>query len=65
MREAAPKKRRNQRLAALNGRGFSRASHRFQWFTARLESRALARLRRPDFSATSEGIPHAAGIDFG
>jgi len=43
------KKLRNQRLAALKGRGFSRASHRFQWFTAWLESRALSKLRRPEF----------------
>jgi len=30
-------KLRNQRLAALKGRGFSRAAHRFQWLTARLK----------------------------
>jgi len=30
-------KRRNQRLAALNGGGVSRAAHRFQWLTARLK----------------------------
>jgi len=33
----------------LNGRGFSRASRRFQLLTARLESRALSKRRRPEF----------------
>jgi len=33
----------------LNGRGFSRASRRFKWFTARLESRALSKLLRQEF----------------
>jgi len=42
-------KLRDQRLAALKGRGFSRASIVVRWFTARLESRALSKARRQEF----------------